>query len=223
MTGAPRSILLIGTSRGLGKGLAEAYVKAGWSVVATVRDAKGVELPGGEVEPVDIDRPETVDALHAATEGRRFDVIFIVAGAGVNYAPIHKTPIEESLSLYRTNAISPVLFAEQFLDRLAPGGQMVFMTSMMGSIAGNTVGSADAYRASKSALNMLVKSFSLRHRDAGLAITLMHPGWVRTDMGGANAAIDVDTSVAGMMKVLADRAGKGDLAYVDYTGAAWPW
>ncbi len=221
MTEAARSILLIGTSRGLGKGLAEVYVKAGWSVLATVRDAKGADLAGAEVAAVDIDKPETVDALHAATEGRSFEVIFIVAGAGVSYAPITQTPVEDSLSLYRTNAISPVLFAERFMDRLAPEGQIVFMTSKMGSIEGNRIGGADAYRASKAALNMLVKSFSVRH--AGVTTTLMHPGWVRTDMGGPNAAIDVDTSVAGMIKVLGERAGKGDLAYVDYTGAVLPW
>jgi NAD(P)-dependent dehydrogenase (short-subunit alcohol dehydrogenase family) len=216
-----RSILLVGASRGLGKGLAQVFSQSGWSVTATVRDPKTSDLTGVEVMRVDIDHSDSVEALHAATAGRAFDVIFVVAGVGVDYAPIHKTDVDEALRIYRTNAISPIAFAERFIDRLAQAGQMAFMTSILGSIASNTTASADAYRASKSALNMLTKCFWIRHKD--LTATLMHPGWVRTDMGGANADIDVDTSVAGMARVIDQRCGSGDLAYVDYTGRALPW
>ncbi len=216
-----KSILIVGASRGLGKGLAELYAKNGWSVLATVRKAGGVTFEGAEVATVDIDQPETVKALHDVTSDQRFDVIFVVAGAATTWAPIHETDPEDALSVYRTNALSPIMFAETFIDRLAEGGQIVFMTSRMGSIGENDAGGVDAYRASKAALNMLAKSFSLRHK--GLTVTLMHPGWVKTDMGGASAQIDVATSTTGMVEQIGKRTGAGDLAFIDYTGRAIPW
>ena len=219
---ADKSILLVGASRGLGKGLAEHYAKSGWSrVVATVRDEEPEDRIGISVVTVDINVPDTVEALHTKTDGMLFDVIFIVAGVATTWGPIHETDPEDALKVYRTNAVSPVLFAEAFTDRLAEGGQMVFMTSRMGSIGENGSGGVDAYRASKAALNMLVKSFSLRHQ--GLTVTLMHPGWVKTDMGGADAAIEIETSVAGMVKEIDKRQGAGDLAFIDYSGKAIGW
>ncbi len=217
---AGKSILIVGASRGLGKGLAELYAKDGWSVLATVRDAKPAPA-GVETATLDINKPEAVKALHAKTEGKAFDVIFVVAGAATTWGPIHETDPEDALSVYRTNAVSPITFAEAFIDRLAEGGQMVFMTSRMGSIAENESGGVDAYRASKAALNMLAKSFSLRHK--GLTVTLMHPGWVKTDMGGAGAPIDVATSTKGIVEQVNKRTGAGDLAFVDYTGSAIAW
>ncbi len=216
-----KSILIVGASRGLGKGLAELYAKSGWSVLATVRDAKAAALGGVETATVDINDDVAVKALHEKTAGKAFDVIFVVAGVGSSYAPIHETEPDLALDIYRTNAVSPIRFAEAFTDRLAQNGQMVFMTSVMGSIAENDTGGVDAYRASKAALNMLAKSFALRHK--GTTVTLMHPGWVKTDMGGASAQIDVPTSTAGIRKVVDQRTGKGDLAFVDYTGRAIPW
>ena len=215
-----KSILIVGASRGLGKALAEAYVKGGWQVLATVRKGAG-DVAGAEFAVVDIDQPDTVKALHQKTAERRFDVIFVVAGVATTWGPIHETDPDDALRVYRTNAVSPILFAETFTDRLAEGGQLVLMTSRMGSIGENRSGGVDAYRASKAALNMLAKSFSFRHQ--GLTITLMHPGWVKTDMGGAGAAIEVATSVEGMVKQVDKRHGAGDLAFVDYTGQAIGW
>jgi NAD(P)-dependent dehydrogenase (short-subunit alcohol dehydrogenase family) len=216
-----KSILIVGASRGLGKGLAERYVEGGWSVLGTVRDAKAAALDGAETATVDINDDAAVKALHDKTAGKAFDVIFVVAGAATSWGPIHETDPEDALSVYRTNAVSPIRFAEAFIDRLAEGGQMVFMTSRMGSIAENESGGVDAYRASKAALNMLAKGFSLRHK--GMTVTLMHPGWVKTDMGGAGAPIDVATSTKGIVEQIDQRAGAGDLAYVDYTGRQIPW
>lgn len=215
-----KSILVVGASRGLGKGLAELYAKSGWSVLATVRDAKAAP-DGPEVATVDINDDAAVKALHDKTAGKAFDVIFVVAGIGATYAPIHETDPELALKIYRTNAVSPIRFAEAFADRLASGGQMVFMTSAMGSIAENGMGGADAYRASKAALNMLAKGFSLRHKD--MTVTLMHPGWVKTDMGGDSAPVEVADSAKGMVEQVEKRTGAGDLAYIDYTGRAIPW
>ena len=220
---AQKSVLLVGASRGLGLGLAEAFKADGWEVTATVRDASKTILPAGvAVETVDIDHEDQVAALHARL-ATPFDMIFVVAGVGTGYEPIQETSRADAARVFNTNAVSPIRFAETFLDRIAPKGHFVFMTSRMGSIGNNEMGRADAYRASKAALNMLTKSFEVRHRDKRLTLTLMHPGWVQTDMGGAGAPLTVAESVSGMLEVLTAREGAGNLAFVDYEGTALPW
>ncbi len=181
-------------------------------------------MPGAaRVETVDIDDGDAVAALHARLADTRFALVFLVAGvsAADPAMPIHEEPEEETLRIYRTNALSPIRFAERFADRVAPGGRVAFMSSTLGSVARNTDGGYDSYRASKTALNTLARSFAARHRDLGVLV--VHPGWVRTDMGGAKAPLDVATSAAGMADMLAARAGLRDAAFVDWENRDVPW
>jgi NAD(P)-dependent dehydrogenase (short-subunit alcohol dehydrogenase family) len=100
---------------------------------------------------------------------------------------------------------------------------MVFISSKVGSIADNTSGGAYLYRSSKTALNMAVKSLSLDLSDKGIICILLHPGWVKTDMGGSSALIDAATSVAGMRAVI-DRATSADSGrFFNYDGNELPW
>jgi len=98
-----------------------------------------------------------------------------------------------------------------------------FMTSQLGSVANNTGGGMELYRASKAALNSFTRSFSARHRDKGLSILSLHPGWVKTDMGGPGADIDVATSVKGLADVVEHAVGAHQEAYLDYAGKELPW
>ena len=126
--------------------------------------------------------------------------------------------------LFATNAVSPIRLARKLLGSLAPGkGVLAFMTSRMGSIEDNSSGGMELYRASKSALNSMIKSFVAGLDGKDLTVIAMHPGWVKTDMGGANAPLDVTTSVRGMVDQLEERAGKGGLAFIDYQGETLPW
>jgi NAD(P)-dependent dehydrogenase (short-subunit alcohol dehydrogenase family) len=95
------------------------------------------------------------------------------------------------------------------------------MSSILGSVSGNTSGDNDVYRASKAALNSLLRSFSARNRER--SVVILHPGWVRTDMGGPNAAIGIEESVTGMVEVIASRAGKPGCVYLDYQGKRIDW
>jgi NAD(P)-dependent dehydrogenase (short-subunit alcohol dehydrogenase family) len=216
--------LLVGASRGLGAGLVDAMTARGWRVTATVRDpARAAKTLAEAVEQVDIDVPEQVAALHARLNGQLFDLVFVVAGVstGNPATPIHQERPEEALRVYRTNALSPIAFAEAFVDRLTPSGMIAFMSSTLGSVTRNTNGGYDAYRASKAALNMLARSFAARH--PALGVLIVHPGWVRTDMGGPNAPLDVATSTEAMATMLAARRGLRGTAYVDWENNEIPW
>ncbi len=218
-----RKTLIVGASRGLGAGLVEALARRGWTVTATVRK-EGTTVPAAAaVEIVDIDDPGSVSGLHERLSGSRFDLVFVNAGvmSASPDAPIHEERVEEALRVFRTNAISPVAFAEAFRDRLAAHGRIALMSSILGSVSRNTNGGNDSYRASKAALNTLARSFSARHPDLGVLV--VHPGWVRTDMGGRNAHLDVETSANAMADMLEKRADQRGAVFVDWENREIPW
>jgi NAD(P)-dependent dehydrogenase (short-subunit alcohol dehydrogenase family) len=224
------TILLAGASRGLGLGLARAYLEQGWQVIATARDpaAPGLSALAGahpgrlRVEKLDITLADDTRALASALAGTTLDVIFVVAGMHIEQdTPIADVPPEAAAVEFMTNAIGPVALGDRLAGLAAPGATFVFMTSILGSIASNAGGTVDLYRATKAALNMLGSCFALRHREN--PVVLLHPGWVRTEMGGQAAPLDIETSVRGMVSVVADRRGKPGLVYLDYLGKTLPW
>ena len=223
-----RRALIVGASRGLGLGLAETLSEQGWQVVATQRqsgpDLERLAGKGVRVETADIDDDDSVAALHGRLAGDEFDLVFVVAGVATESdKPLHAVSRAVSAQVYLTNAVSPILFAEAFADRIAPGGTLAFMSSILGSVALNEDGGWENYRASKAALNTNARSFAVRHAERDYGLLLLHPGWVRTDMGGAEADLDVETSVAGMVAVIEAFAGRRDVAYLDYRGETLAW
>lgn len=236
MTGSdqPGTILLAGANRGLGLGLAREYLARGWHVIATVRDAqKAGELQALakdgklQVETLDTAKPEQAQALAKRLAGTQIDLLFIVAGQSAGgQKPVHEVPAEEVAAAFLVNSYGPPATAEALLPLLRAGAPVVLMTSVLGSHAsvakaGGAMSGMETYNATKSALNMLGIAFAQRHAER--RVILMHPGWVKTDMGGENAPLDVPTSVRGMADVIAARgAGKG-VIYVDYSGADLPW
>ena len=227
MASTAKHALIVGASRGLGLGLVEHLLARGWSVTATVRKpSAGLDAlasPKLKVETADIDDDQAVTALHAKLGHDRYDLLFVVAGvSNGSQATMPDTKRETAARMFQTNSLSPIHFADAFHDLVAPGGTVAFMSSVLGSVAGNTRGGWEVYRASKAALNTLARSFQLRHADAAWDVVLMHPGWVRTDMGGSNADIDVETSVTGMLDVL-EKPGRKGCVCVDYKGDIVAW
>jgi NAD(P)-dependent dehydrogenase (short-subunit alcohol dehydrogenase family) len=227
MTNPSRTALIVGASRGLGLGLTSELLGRGWTITATTRG----KAPGLDALAASRLRPETVDmnddaavaALHKRLSGARFDLVFVNAGISNGATmPLHEVPRETATEIFQTNTISPIRFAEAFQDLVAPGGTIAIMSSILGSVGLNTRGGWDVYRASKAALNTLARTFQLRHADADWSLVLMHPGWVRTDMGGSAADIDVATSVTGMANVL-EQPARGGCVYLDYRGETLPW
>jgi NAD(P)-dependent dehydrogenase (short-subunit alcohol dehydrogenase family) len=223
------SALIIGASRGLGLGLVQEYLKRGWDVIGTVRGSKPTGLHDVHserlaIEQVDIDEPAQVQALRARLDGRRFDVLFI--NAGVSNGPtetVRDVSTEEFVRIMTTNTLSPLRVAEALQDLVPAGGMLAAMSSGLGSVANNESGGWEVYRASKAALNTLMRSFAARHAGGGRSYAVIAPGWVRTDMGGPNASLDVETSIRGVVDTLAAQAGKPGLRYLDYQGKTLPW
>ncbi len=226
-----RHALIIGASRGLGLGLVREHLARGWRVTATVR-TRSTELErlheGSAgllvIEALDITNPGGVATLRQRLDGQWFDLLFLNAGmmAGRN-VPLREVPDSDIAGIFLTNAISPVRVADALLDRVPSGGMVAFMSSILGSIGTNDDGRAELYRASKAALNSLVRSFRARHVQADLTVLALHPGVVRTSMGGPGAPLDIETSVRSVADVLEARWGTGGQAFVDYRNDIIPW
>lgn len=227
-----KTLLIIGASRGLGLGLAKEYLKRGWHVIATVRDKNKqtklheiVQSHGKnlEIESIDINHPEDIKALHARLAKRKLDVLFVNAGiANDPGTPIGEITTDEYIRVNTTNALSPMRVVEALAELVLPGGVIAVMSSGLASIANNTSGGWEAYRASKAALNTLLRSFAARQSDKRtyLAVT---PGWVKTDMGGANATLDVETSIHGVVDAVTGRTGKHGVYFIDHQNKDVPW
>lgn len=228
-----KTAIIVGASRGLGLGLARELAGRGWRVTATARNpaaaselADAAKASDGRiaVEEVDIDLGASVDALAARLAGRRFNLAFINAGvSGPPHQSVDAATPEEVGALVFTNAVAPIRLARKLLPLVADGGTLGFMSSRMGSVADNTSGGMDLYRASKAALNSLTRGFVANDvRDRPVAVLTMHPGWVRTAMGGDNAALSVEESVRGLADVIEAEAVPGH-RFVDHQGVELPW
>lgn len=227
-----KKLLLIGASRGLGLALAEEYLKRGWRVVATERDARTSGLrtlaqayPGClAIETVDIVHPDQVAALRQRLVSDRFDMLFINAGVTT---PCHESAAEvstdEFVRVMVTNALSPIRVIEALRDVVVEGGTIGIMSSGRGSVANNEDGKEDVYRASKAALNMFMRSFAARYANDSRTLLLMAPGWVRTDLGGPDARLSIEQSIPSLADTMDAQAGKAGLQYLDYLGRRVPW
>ncbi len=224
--------LIVGASRGLGLGLARAYANRGWQIIGTVRGASpttGLHALANEstaqvrVENVDINMPDQVATLRERLADKRLDLLFVNAGISNGHdETLPLTSTETFVNLMTTNALSPLRVIEAFADLVPPNGVIAAMSSGLGSVANNTAGGWEIYRASKAALNTLLRSFAARRGD-GRTVLAVAPGWVRTDMGGPNATFDVETSVNGIVAAIAARRGRPGAAYVDHRGQDVAW
>ncbi|CAO4150867.1 SDR family NAD(P)-dependent oxidoreductase [Methylorubrum aminovorans] len=223
--------LIVGASRGLGLGLVARFLARGWDVTATVRRPSqaladlSMDAPLRIEAGVDIDDDGAVADLRTRlAEVPDFDLVFVVAGIATQAGtPASLLSREVVGAVFQTNAVSPIRFAEAFHHRVAPGGLIVLMTSKLGSVSLNRGGGWSSYRASKAALNTLARSFAGQHKGADWGVVLMHPGWVRTDLGGRRATLDVETSARGMVGVLEAHLGQRGCVYLDHAGEKVPW
>ena len=232
MTSAPKheSVLLIGASRGLGYAIAEEYLERGTRVVATVRGRTRTALHdlqvsvGGqlEIEHVDINAPEEVQSLRQRLGSRTFDLLFVNAGVGVAET-VGQVSTDEFTRVMVTNALSPMRVIETLGDVVPPDGTIAIMSSGQGSIANNHNGGFEVYRASKSALNQLMRSYAARHHDDARTLLLLAPGWVRTDLGGPNARLSIDESIPNLVRTVDAQRGRPGLQYLDYQGDTVAW
>lgn len=205
--------LITGANRGLGLEHARQLLERGWHVTAAVRDPDAATelkaLPQGEgkldilaYDAADLSSPSRL----AATVEGPVDLLFANAGmAAPSTRSFGSAANEDMVTEFRVNALAPLALVEAFAANVAASEMKVvaLQSSRMGSVADNGSGGAYGYRASKSALNAIGKSLSHDLQDRGIVVLILHPGWVKTDMGGPNGQLTVHEAVEGQLDLIA--------------------
>jgi NAD(P)-dependent dehydrogenase (short-subunit alcohol dehydrogenase family) len=224
-----KTALIVGASRGLGLGLVQRLSEQGWQVTATVRDLHNPDgpqsIPEVLVETLDINDLNSVQAFTEKLKDQTFDLLFINAGiSGPRPQSAAQAAAEDLGHLFTTNATSPIRLAERLVNQVRPDtGVLAFMSSVLGSVACPEGNDMALYKASKAALNSLTNTFVTELPEPRPTVLSMHPGWVKTDMGGEGADIDVLTSTTGLVEQIEEYAGKGGHHFINYKGETIPW
>ncbi len=224
-----KTALIVGASRGIGHEFVRQYDEAGWRVIATARDERALselERLGAQPVSLDVTEPGDIGALEARLGDERLDVALIVAGV---YGPategVEPFSVEDFDYVMATNVRGPMMLMPVLLPCVeAAHGVLGVISSRMGSIAEATGTTGWLYRASKAALNSALRTVALQTRRA--TCVALNPGWVRTDMGGAHAAIEPQRSVSGMRTVLAAACVDRETyhgRFVQYDGTSIDW
>jgi NAD(P)-dependent dehydrogenase (short-subunit alcohol dehydrogenase family) len=220
-------VLVIGASRGIGLEFVRQYRADGWRVLASARSAEGLaRLKGLGAEPIDVDVMDLkqIDKLKSTLAHIALDVAIINAGV-LTVRGNDFTPGEEDFDVaMHTN----VLAAMRLVPVLEVGlkqakGVLAMMSSRMGSIDSMSSPSELLYRVSKAALNAVMKGAALRLGPKDVRVLALHPGWVRTDMGGSGASLDVGESVHGLRRVIQNASVAQNGLLFDYQGSPIPF
>lgn len=205
------TILITGANRGIGLALTRAFVAHGDTVIAAQRAAEAsgelaaLQKESGHVDllTLDVTREECVTKAAAALKGTPIDILVNNAAVLNSYGGIEDRAHDEAAwrNVLMTNVAGGYLVAAHFLPNLkaAKQARLIFITSGMSSLS-EPGGGAYPYRASKAAVNSLTRNLALDLKGDGISVAAFDPGWVRTDMGGADASISVETSAAGLLK-----------------------
>lgn len=235
------TVLITGANRGLGLELTRQYAAEGWQVVACTRhpDAAGLgdaalRRAGVTVKELDVTDATAIGALARSLDGLPVDVLLNVAGVmgrrgfgadGSSIPQIGALDYDDWLDVLAVNVLAPARMAEAFVEHVAASEQkkIITLSSILGSIGANQRGGLYAYRSSKAAVNAVVKSLAIDLAPRGIIAMAMHPGWVRTDMGGPEAPLDAVTSASGMRRVIAELTSQDSGRFLQYDGEELPW
>ena len=222
------TVLVTGANRGLGLEFVKQLKAKGYKVIGTARSpAKATELKatGVQVEQLDVADQASVDALAAALEGMPIDILINNAGMAnrtdSSLATLDFAAMERS---FQVNSLGPLRVTQALLPNLqaGKGKTIVNITSRLGSIELST-GGIYAYRTSKTALNQINKIMSVELAPQGFTSIVMHPGWVKTDMGGPDATLTVPESINGMLGVIGGLTVDSTGKFYNYDGTELPW
>jgi NAD(P)-dependent dehydrogenase (short-subunit alcohol dehydrogenase family) len=225
-------VLITGANRGLGLEFTRQYAADGWNVLACCRAPQqasalqSISNSNNHVKVFDLDVSDfaQIDALALQLKDEKIDVL--INNAGVYPASsFGDTNYDEWAKAFKVNSMAPLKMAEAFVQHITRGQlkKIATLTSKMGSIDDNTSGESYSYRASKTAVNMVMKSLSIDLKPYGISVVTLHPGWVQTDMGGRNALISAHTSVAGLRNVIDHLNIENTGKFIAYDGKAINW
>lgn len=228
------SILITGTNRGIGLELVRQYLDEGWEVYATARKLQhATELqqlaeayPSLHSYSLDVTHHEQRLALASQLKGIPLDILINNAGVyGQDDAFFGHTDEEKWLEALRINTIAPMKIMELFANNIALGEKKIIasISSKMGSMDDNGSGGSYVYRSTKAALNAVMVSAAHDLKSSGISVVILHPGWVRTDMGGANGEINVQQSAERLRSILASVTIENSGDFYDIDGSIIPW
>jgi len=229
------TILITGANRGLGLEFCRQYAQAGWQVIACCRHPEqATELNNLaeqyqtiKLECLDVADFEQIDKLAQKLTDQAIDVLLNNAGlyGDTSQSGFGQLNYQVWSDTLRVNTLAPIKMAEAFLPHLQASQQKLLVTvsSLMGSIADNTSGGSIVYRSSKAAVNAAMKSLAIDLRQQEIGVLILHPGWVKTDMGGPNAMIEAQESISGMRAVIADFSLEQTGCFLKYNGQAMAW
>jgi len=226
-------VLVTGANRGIGLEFVRQYADGGYRVIACCRNplkaaalnALAAASDGRvSVHALDVSDFDQIERLSLALEGEAIDILINNAGfyppssfGSIDYADWDKA--------FRINAMAPMKMVQSFIEHISASRlrKIVTLSSKMGSIADNGSGGSYLYRTSKVAANMVMKSLAIDLKPLGIAVTTLHPGWVKTDMGGPNALITAEASVAGMRNLIDRLSTHNTGKFIAYDGQEIPW
>lgn len=228
------SVLVTGSNRGIGLEWCRQYAEADWRVFATCRHPEAADelqnlaatRPRLSVHRLDVTDPESVYALCAGLQDESIDVLVNNAGVYLEkHAPTAALRYDDWLRTLDVNTLGPVRVTEALSEQVVRSSRrlVVTLSSHMGSIADINAPGDTYYRSSKAALNAAMKGLSLALKERGIGVLLLHPGWVKTRMGGWDAPLTPAASVADMRERVdsfsLDRSG----CFLRHDGTEIPW
>ena len=230
-----KNILITGANRGLGLGLVKKYLENNEKVFCTTRNiSKSKELKllkekhnnSLEICELDLLDSDSPNILSNFLVNKPIDLFINNAGVIGNSAQHFKSiSLNPWIEVLKVNLIAPLLITQSIIKNIKKSSEkrIYILSSKVGSIEDNKSGGMYVYRSSKTALNQIVKSLSIDLKPLGIAVILLHPGWVRTEMGGPNALLSVEESVNGMFGVISNTNISNSGQFLNYDGTEIPW
>ena len=228
--------LITGANRGIGLEFSRQLAEDGWCVLACSRDLEksdalnklAAEYPERiTLYALDVTNHGQIEKLSQTLANKPIDLLINNAGVfpDINDRSFGQTDYDSWAHAFLVNTMAPLKIAEEFIDQVTQSSRktIVTITSKMGSVADNGRGGSYIYRSSKSAVNMVIKSIAIDLESNDIISVLLHPGWVRTDMGGPSGLISVEQSVSGMLSVIREVTSADSGKFIAYDGQIIPW
>jgi NAD(P)-dependent dehydrogenase (short-subunit alcohol dehydrogenase family) len=229
------STLITGANRGLGLEFARQYLADGWQIYAACRDPNSAselrrlaEASGHKLRilALDVTDPANIKAAASEFDGQAIDLLLNNAGVGgAQGQTIGNIDYESWAKVLDANTMGPMRVSEAFVDHVARSERklIVTLTSGMGSLADNTSGGSIAYRSSKAAVNMVMRSLAIDLAPRGITCVVVNPGWVRTDMGGPHATLTPAESVMRLRRLIETLGPAQSGKFFNYDGREYAW
>ena len=226
-----KTVMVTGANRGIGLELVRQFAAGGARVLACCREPRSADALQGlaagsdgrvTIHKVDVTHPEDIAGLKQEIGDMPIDILF--NNAGISGGKEWEVDYDQWDAAFRVNTIGPYRMSTAFRANLAAGSdrKLATISSQLGSIAENT-GGRTAYRSSKAAVNQVMKGLAHEYQGDGITVIILHPGWVRTDMGGPQAPVSPEDSARGLIRVI-ERVGLKDSGkFIDYQGRKLPW